>query len=311
MGSRYNVTIRARKLSDAAFATVRAGVQLELDRVDHSMSFFRPDSELSKLNSCSEGHPFQSSKEMFQVIRAAQEVSSVSRGAFDVTAGSLVDAWGFGPAEARGVPDDAKVSRAMKDMSFRTLILDERALTITKTHSATHCDLGGIASGYAADRVAQMLHVHGITNYVIEVSGEVRARGFNASGQHWRVGIEQPDAEPGTLRWQVPLDNAALATSGDYRKYFVREGRRYSHEIDPHTGAPVNQKLCSVTVIDGQGVRADALATALIVLGVERGRRLAEQLNLAALFITRESDGSYSDLWSSAFERTGATLIRS
>jgi thiamine biosynthesis lipoprotein len=148
-------------------------------------------------------------------------------------------------------------------------------------------DLGGIAQGYGVDAAAAVLDRHGVEHYLVEVSGEVRTRGLNAEGEAWRIGIEQPDAIPQRARHIVPLSGRSMATSGDYRNYFEQNGRRYSHEIDPATGAPISHALASVTVVTESCVRADALATALIVLGPERGPALAEASGLAAQFIVR------------------------
>ncbi len=141
---------------------------------------------------------------------------------------------------------------------------------------------------------------------MVEVGGEVRTRGVNAAGQAWRIGIEEPDAMPQRARWVVPLSGRAMATSGDYRNYFFEDGRRYSHEIDPLAGAPIRHSLCSVTVVADDCMRADALATALIVLGAERGRALAERSGIAAQFIERVREGGYRDSMTPAFAALGA-----
>jgi thiamine biosynthesis lipoprotein len=136
---------------------------------------------------------------------------------------------------------------------------------------------------------------------MVEVGGEVRVRGLNATGQAWRIGIEEPDAMPQRARWVVPLDGRAMATSGDYRNYFIEHGQRYSHEIDPRAGAPIRHGLCSVTVVADDCMRADALATALIVLGEDRGRALAERAGIAAQFIARRTEGGFRDSMTPAF----------
>jgi thiamine biosynthesis lipoprotein len=175
-----------------------------------------------------------------------------------------------------------------------------------KAQSSIQADLGGIAQGYGVDAAATVLDRYGVQHYLVEVSGEVRTRGRNARGEAWRIGIEEPDAVPQRARHIVPLSGRAMATSGDYRNYFEQDGRRYSHEIDPVTGVPISHALSSVTVIADSGVRADALATALIVLGPERGLALAEASGLAAQFIVRRG-ADLDDHQTRAFAALGST----
>jgi thiamine biosynthesis lipoprotein len=269
------------------------------------MSMYRDDSELSQLNRQPAGRPLRLSAELFAVLAAAQEVSALSAGAFDVTVAPLVQAWGFGTEKRRVVPAAALVQSGRAAVGWRGLRLDGGALQATKARTDLHADLGGIANGYAVDRAALALDTLGITDYMVELGGEVRTRGQNARGRAWQIGIEQPDAMPQRARWVVPLAGRAMATSGDYRIYFEQDGRRYSHEIDPAAGAPITHALCSVTVVADDCMRADALGTALIVLGAERGRALAEMLGIAAQFIERTAGGAFLDSMTPAFAALG------
>jgi FAD:protein FMN transferase len=165
-------------------------------------------------------------------------------------------------------------------------------------------DLSGIAKGYGVDKAAQALDALGIEHYLVDAGGEVRTRGRNAQGLPWQVAIEQPVAGPRRPRYVVPLSGAAIATSGDYRICFERDGRRYSHEIDPATGHPIDGRLASVSVVANTGALADALGK-LIVLGAQRGYERAVSLGLAAHFIVREPDGSLRDAMTPAFVRLG------
>ncbi len=191
-------------------------------------------------------------------------------------------------------------------MDWRALSFDEALRCVTKRAPDIRADLGGIAAGYGADRAAAALDSRGVTDYMVEVSGEVRARGVNAAGQPWRIGIEEPDAWPQRPRWVVPLSGRAIATSGDYRNYFIENGRRYSHEIDPASGEPIRHGLASVSVVADSAMLADAMATALIVLGAARGRALAEASGVPAQFIERLPDGGFSDSMTTAFAVLGA-----
>jgi thiamine biosynthesis lipoprotein len=159
------------------------------------------------------------------------------------------------------------------------------------------------------DAAARMLDALGVAHYMVEVGGEVRAKGVNGSGAAWQIGVEQPDAMPQRARYVVPLAGRAMATSGDYRIYFEQDGRRYSHEIDPTTGTPIAHRLCSATVVADDCMRADALATALIVLGPERGFALAEAAGIAAHFIERRAPGRFSDRMTPAFAALGARFV--
>ncbi len=304
MGSTYNVRLRA-PAGDAA--ALRAGVQEALDKVDDRMSMFQPESELSAFNRAGPGAPVPLSQELFAVLLAADEVSRWSGGAFDVTVAPVVEQWGFGTRAVRSVPDTGSIAAERRRVDWRGLELNGASRSVTKRHVGLQADLGGIAKGYGVDRAAAALEAHGIDNYMVEVGGEVRVRGLNATGQAWRIGIEEPDAMPQRARWVVPLSGRAMATSGDYRNYFIEHGQRYSHEIDPRAGAPIRHALCSVTVVADDGMRADAQATALIVLGAEQGRALAEASGIAAQFIERLPGGGFKDSMTTAFAALGAS----
>ena len=174
------------------------------------------------------------------------------------------------------------------------LEMDHDPPRIRKSRPAVQSDLSALAKGFAVDRVADLLDRgdDGVEGYLVEVGGEVRTRGRNEDGHPWRVGIERPVDGPSSIQRVLELTDAALATSGDYRNYFEHEGRRYSHTIDPRTGYPVDHRLVSVSVVDATCMRADALATALEVLGPEEGLALALEQGLAAFLITRGADGT-------------------
>jgi thiamine biosynthesis lipoprotein len=298
MGSTYTVRLKAPGHDDAA---LRDAVQSALDEVDQRMSMYRPDSELSAFNRAAGGTPVRLSEPMYSVLAAADRISRWSNGAFDVTVAPLVERWGFGTRAVREVPAAAVVTAERSRVDWRSLSLDDARLSVTKRQAGVQIDLGGIAKGYGVDRAAMALEARGVTDYMLEVGGEVRTRGVNAAGAAWRIGIEEPDATPQRARWVVPLSGRAMATSGDYRNYFVEGGQRYSHEIDPASGAPIRHSLCSVTVVADDCMQADALATALIVLGAERGRALAEASGIAAQFIERVPGSGFRDSMTSSF----------
>jgi thiamine biosynthesis lipoprotein len=307
MGTRYSVKIAGAR-DEAGSAGLRAAVHAALDGVDRRMSVYRADSEITAFNRAPAEAPLALSEGLFTVLAAAESVSRASDGAFDVTVAPLVDAWGFGPAQGRPVrrvPPLARVQAQRPAVGYRALRLDAATRSATKLREGLRADLGGIAKGYGVDLAARALEAHGVHDYMIEAGGEVRVRGRHADGRPWRIGIERPDAWPPRAYYVVPLADGAIATSGDYRIYFEQDGKRYSHEIDPASGFPIDHRLASVTVVADDCMRADALATALIVLGPERGWALAQTLGLAAYFIERDVDGGLRDRATPAFAALG------
>jgi thiamine biosynthesis lipoprotein len=304
MGSTYTVKLDAAGQDPAVLSSL---VQAALDDVDGRMSLYRGDSELSAFNRTEAGVPFAMTEGFAAVLTAAVEVSRWSGGAFDVTVAPLVETWGFGPRKARAIPAVTALADGRRRVNWRSLVLDESKRSVTKRHAGLQADLGGIAKGYGVDRVAAALDARGVAHYMIEAGGEVRTRGINAVGEPWRIGIEEPDAMPQRARWAVPLSGKAMATSGDYRNYFIQDGRRYSHEIDPATGVPIQHRLCSVSVVADDCMHADALATALIVLGPDKGKALAERNSVAAQFIERGPNGALTDSMTTAFAALAAT----
>jgi thiamine biosynthesis lipoprotein len=302
MGTTYNVKVARWSQADR-LPELHQAVEAAFDDVDRRMSLHRADSELNRFNRAQGGMAL--SGDLWRVVAAGQEVASATDGAFDMTVAPLVVRWGFGPAPRSSIPqpDEIRVIRART--GHRAVLLDHAQRIVVKIQAGVELDLGGIAKGYGVDLAAAALDAAGVGHYMVEAGGEVRTRGVNADGEPWRIGVEQPDAVPQRARLVVPLSGRAMATSGDYRNYFEADGRRYSHEIDPRTGVPVDHRLCSVTVVAEDCMRADALATALLVLGPERGLRMAESLGLAAYFVERRGADRYGDRQTRAFAALG------
>ena len=292
MGTTFTVRVAGEPAGAAPVAGLEAAIDGVLARIDGRMSTWRPASELSRFNRLQSTEPFPLSEDTLAVFRHALEISELTGGAFDVTVAPLVDAWGFGPAgRPAAFPDGAEIERLRARVGYRQLAIDERSSTIRKSHAAVAADLSALAKGYAVDQVAELLRAAGIESFLVEVGGELRARGRSERGEVWRVGIERPAPGPPALQRQLALRDLALATSGDYRNYYDVEGRRLSHTIDPRSGRPVSHGLASASVLDPLCVRADALATALEVLGPEEGFELAASNGWAALLIGRRPDG--------------------
>jgi thiamine biosynthesis lipoprotein len=305
MGTTYVVKLAGPPLAPARLEALRADVHAALDGVSRGMSLYRSESELMRLNRHPAAVPMPVSQDLFAVLAAGQRVSALSQGAFDVSVAPLVNAWGFGAEKRRAVPPAGDIEAGRAAVDWRGLGLDAQRGAVVKAHAGLQADLGGIAKGYGVDLAARAIEAHGIGNYMIEAGGEVRTLGRNAQGQAWRIGIEEPDAIPQRARIVVPLGGRSMATSGDYRNYFEQAGRRYSHEIDPRTAVPIVHGLASVTVVTDDCMTADALATALIVLGPKAGWALASRENLAAYFIVRGADGRLHDRATGAFAALG------
>ena len=259
-----------------------------LEAVNERMSTYIDSSELSQINQNSSPEPIKISDPLKQVLMAAKKVTKQSQGAFDISVGPLVNAWGFGPNKERKLPSAEQIAE-LKELSGDELWTLE-ANHLTKLNPKLYLDLSAIAKGYAVDQVAQALEKAKVERYLVEVGGEIRVKGLNANQGDWRIGIDRPAPNESRRKFQViNLHNTSIATSGDYRnRYIDQQGKVRSHTIDPSTGEPITHTLASVSVLHPECMYADAWATALNVLGAERGLALANQLKLAAIFITRE-----------------------
>ena len=307
MGTTFSVKVVTSGLTESRIATLRTSIERTLASVDQRMSTYRPESELNQFNNLQTTEPFDVSADTLAVFRYALEISELTDGAFDVTIGPMVDAWGFGPPGRPEVfPTAPDIERLRAHVGYRQLQVDVIGSTIRKLDPMLACDLSALAKGYAVDRVADLLSAEGLDAYLVEVGGEVRTRGYSERGDPWRVGIERPSSGPPSVQRLVSLRDLALATSGDYRNYYEVEGRRVSHTIDPRTGRPVAHGLASVSVIETLCVRADAIATALEVLGPDEGFALAIEQGWAALLIGRHDDGTLYERETPAFAALSA-----
>ena len=269
---------------------VQEEVEALLAEVNLSMSTYRIDSEISAFNAYDAKKWFSSSDELFTVLKAALDVGQKSGGAYDITVGALVELWGFGPGDVIEVPPaEDEIVDLLSRVGQANLRLDAHKRRILKQTDLS-VDVSSLAKGYAVDQVAQWLSAQGVTRYMVEVGGEIRLSGFSGRGDPWRIAIEQPKISERSIALTLNLTDVAIATSGDYRNYFEADGRRYSHSLDPRTGYPVAHDLVSVTVVHQRCMMADAWATALIVLGVEKAMAVAQAHGLAVYFIRRLDD---------------------
>ncbi len=291
MGTSYHITVcRLPKKMTPGFLKDTADAALNM--VDRKMSIFRNDSELSCFNQHTSQQPFTMSPETAEVFRISRRVSEESDGAFDITMGPLVNAWGFGPEKRPGDPDEATIAALRERIGYQWVEINGDD-TLVKQRPDVYCDLSAVAKGYSVDKVAEAFDRLAVFNYLIEVGGEVCTKGVNPDGQEWRLAIEKPVEEGQSPQQVVGLSGVSMATSGDYRIFRVKNGRRISHEIDPKTGWPITHNLASVSVIHASCAWADAYATALMVLGPDKGIEFAQKHHLAVYLLIRTPSGEY------------------
>lgn len=275
---------------------LKGRVAKALEAINASMSTWEPDSEITKINESRESTPHKISDQLFEVLQMAWDVSDLSGGAFDITVGPLVNAYGFGAGESiPDLPGSEKFEALRKNVGYKFLQLSAADKTVTKKNLEVYCDLAAIAKGYGVDVVADLLEADGVKNYMVEVGGEVRAKGVNSKDIPWRIGIEKPMDDGSVLQAVLSLKDMAVATSGDYRNFYMQDGKRVSHTIDARTGRTIEHHLASVTVVDDKCARADGLATALMVLGPDEGFHLAEREGIAAMFLVRTGENVFEE----------------
>ena len=290
MGTSWSVKINAETLP-LPRQQLKPQLDAILNRVNREMSTYLPDSELSMINAADSAGLFPVSPSLLEVLQAARGISRLTQGAFDVTVAPLVNLWGFGPEQAFTVPGEEQIDAVLPLVGYENLELDPAASTLKKAHDSIYIDLSAIAKGHGVDRIADYLDSLQLHDYMVEIGGEIRARGVNSEQVAWRIGIEQPVAGQRGVRRVIRLDNTAMATSGDYRNFFEQDGISYSHTIDPRNGRPVGHDLASVTVLHTSATLADAWATGLLVLGLDEGYATALENGLAVYFIVRTDTG--------------------
>jgi len=311
MGTTYHVTV-----SGADSLQERRAVQFAIDRVlaetEQHLSTYNDASEISMLNR-DESRSWQDvSPTLFVVLQEARDVSEITGGAFDITVQPMLALWGYGPdgddTSARAVftpPSSARLGQARNSVGYAKLELRKAPRTsVRKSASGMRLTVDGIAPGYAVDRIATEVRALGHRDFIVEIGGEVRAAGQRPEGGPWRIAIEAPLASEREPLVGLRLRDAAVSTSGDYRDARIdTAGHSYSHTIDPRSGHPVEGALTSVTVIDANAVRADAYATALMVMGTEAGLAWAQALRVPALFVERSAQpGEWRLVESPAFK---------
>ncbi|HTU65206.1 MAG TPA: FAD:protein FMN transferase [Steroidobacteraceae bacterium] len=293
MGSAWTVKIaRAARQDEAA---LRDGIQARFDAVNQALSTWRDDSALMRFNARDDGEWVDIDPELAAVLRYALSLGADSGGAYDVTVGPLVNLWGFGPdPQTWKVPDAAAIEAARAHVGWRKVEVDPVRDRARKA-PGVRVDLSSLGKGRGVDRVAEWLDARGVTSYLIDLSGKLRARGVNARGAPWRVAVERPGPDQAIVggiveHAVVTLRDQSIATAGDYRRFFESGGKHYSHIIDPATGSPVTHQTVSATALAADCMHADALATVFMAMPPDAALRLANERAVPALLIGRAAD---------------------
>lgn len=301
MGTTYHISyLSAVKASEQQAKAHQVNIDQLLELVNDQMSTYRSDSELSRFNSSRSLEPFPVSHDTAIVVQAAIKLSYLTDKKLDVTVGPLVNLWGFGPdMRPETIPSDAVIAQIKQRIGIDHLTSEGDYLQ--KGISELYVDLSTIAKGFGVDQVAQYLESEDITNYLVEIGGEIRAKGKPTPERDWIIAIEKPVSDERVVQQLIsPLDNG-LATSGDYRIYYEENGRRFSHIIDPNTGQPINHKLVSVTVIHPSSMMADGLSTSIMIMGPEVGFAFAQDQGLA-VFMLIKTDKGFNEVYTDSFK---------
>lgn len=287
MGTTYSIKYQPAALEIDA-ERLQHHVDARLAEINTVMSTYDPSSELSRLNQLESDDWVEVSRVLMFVLHTAKRIHQLSGGAFDPSIGPLVNLWGFGPDVVTEFPTEAQVVEQLTQVGFERLKLDDEKGRISRP-AGMYIDLSAIAKGYAVDQIADLLASAGLENYLVEIGGELRASGVNAKGQPWHIAIERPQSGVREVHGVLNVSGLGMATSGDYRNFFEKDGQRYSHTLDPRTGYPVQHDLVSVTVLADDCMTADALATAFMVMGQGEASKLAEKAGIAAWFIEEKN----------------------
>lgn len=294
MGSAWTVKVTGPLPLPAG--QLRDGIQARFEAVNQALSTWRPDSALSRFNDDDSGEWRDVDPELATVMAYALTLAQASDGAYDITVGPLVNLWGFGPDPATyRAPDAEAIARARARVGWRKVEVDETRHRARK-QPGVRVDLSSLGKGRGVDRVSEYLDAQGVSNYLIDLSGKLRARGYNSGGGAWLVAVERPVADATSDNSAVEpevvsLRDSSVATAGDYRKFFEADGRHYSHIIDPRTGEPVTHRTVSATALGSTCMQADAWATVFMVMAPEAALALADAEGVKALLIAREAPG--------------------
>ncbi len=278
---------------------VRVALLAAFDTVNVSMNTYDPNTTISQFNRLPAGESMEVDWDFTYVFNEARRITQFTDGAYDVTVAPLLKLWGFGPDGPTLFPTSAQLQQTMTQVGLQHFDWQPRTRALTKLTDGASLDFSSIAKGYGVDLGADALDDLGIAHFMLEIGGEMQLRGLSPRGDAWRIAIERPQVGGG-VQAAISLTDVGVATSGDYRNYFEREGKRYSHLIDPRTGYPIEHDLVAATVVHPSTMIADAWATALCIMGTDEALAVAEQRGLAVYVVSRVGD-ELIEQWSSAF----------
>jgi thiamine biosynthesis lipoprotein len=303
MGTTYNITVVDNPLN-LSKETLKKRVGKTLADINDKMSNWYDQSEISLVNNNTGGEPIDLSHELFDVINIAKDINIKSNGAFDVTSAPLINLWGFGPNKTeKKIPTEMEVNKALELVGqVQLLELIPGLGQLKKATPKVSINLSALAKGYGIDMVASTLEEQKIRNFLVEIGGDLITSGTNKDGKAWKIGIETPKIEEQIVQSVIKIKNQAMATSGDYKNFFERNGIKYSHIINPKTGYPIRHKTLAVTVLAETAVLADGWATAMLVLGSNEGMIIADKLGIPVFFISSDAKTFITEV-SEAFEK--------
>lgn len=304
MGTSFTVKWVSNDSSSAQELNQRLPSEINqlLVNINNSMSTYQANSELTRINQLPAGSKVLLSHGLADVLQRALEISQQSSGAFDVTIGPLVNLWGFGPdGRVINAPTESKITELMQQVGFNHIRLDNQARELVKLKNV-YIDLSAIAKGYGVDQIAQLLERYDLASYLVEIGGELRAKGLKPDNNHWKIAIEAPIAGDRKIQRIIAVKDVGIATSGDYRNYFEQDGVRFSHTINPADGKPIRHRLASVTVLAQDCASADALATAMMVMGAEKAEPFAIEQGVEALLIVK-TDSGFREIMTPGFDQ--------
>jgi FAD:protein FMN transferase len=305
MGTTYHITILADP--DQTINGIHEKIDQKLEDINQSMSTYRPDSQISRFNALKKAdEKFIISEDFLEVLLVSQTVFQLTDGAWDGTVNPLVSLWGFMSEKLPSkIPNKNEIDKILPQIGFDKIIISSDGYILKKDPEIS-LDLASIAKGHGIDRISELLLNNGFKNFIVEIGGDLYAKGYNKEGAPWRAGINTPDknAPFDKVYKVITLTDMAMATSGDYRNLIEIDGQRYSHIIDPKTGYPVKTQVVSATILAQTCTFADGLATAAMVMGPEKSLELINRLNnVEGLIIVRNSDGTFTDHVSQALIR--------
>jgi len=297
MGTTYQITFQKGTIDPQQ---LKQSIDNRLDEINQLMSTYIDDSELSVFNQTQSTECLPLSHDTLYVIQNAVKVFHQTRGKFDVTLAPLIEVWGFDKKNTDDqIPTQAVIEQYLAQIGSDKFTINEGCIVKQRPHLSIN--LSAIAKGYGVDEIAKLVDQFGAQNYLVEIGGEVANKGVNPKGKPWRIAIESASTEARSIQRTLTPKGLGLATSGSYRNYFEKDGQRFSHTIDPTTGYPITHNLASVTVLHQETMLADAIATAMMVMGPDESLRFANQKNLAIFMLVKSGDG-FKEVYSDAFK---------